>query len=101
MKANLNNIRVIKWYQYDCEGLQKQIYEAKMKRYNQKLEDEAAESAEQVFSTEQSDSIDAVAATDNTSNDVDLDAEVARIMAAFTGAKQDGVDSVFQSMCCN
>lgn len=100
MKTNLNNIKVIKWYQYDAEGLQQQLYEARLKRYNK---DEDYEQAEEPVAQESSQPITNEAYMDagsNTTTDdgVNLDDEVARIMAAFTNAKQNGVDSVFQSL---
>lgn len=99
MKTNLNNIKVIKWYQYDAEGLQQQLYEARLKRYNRDDEDAqeetpVAESSQPITNEAY---MDAGSST-TTDDGVNLDDEVARIMAAFTNAKQNGVDSVFQSL---
>lgn len=70
---------IIKWYEYDATKLYKQV------------EAEDVTDAQATYE-------EPVAETASATGDPDMDAEVARIMAAFSGAKQDGVDSVFASM---
>ena len=73
---------IIKWYEYDASKLVKQVEAETI----EPSVDVTAQVAPQEPVNTQS------------STDPSLDDEVARIMAAFTGAKQDSVDSVFASM---
>ena len=79
---------IIKWYEYDASKL--------IKNYSDTEENTVEEPNNQVVSemavAEESSSGSAG------NDDFNLDDEVARIMAAFTNAKQDGVDSCFANM---
>ena len=85
---------IIKWYEYDATKLV------------QNAESTSAEAGNNVAPAVNDTSVNAVGnapVADNSSSqsatgNAELDAEVARVMAQFTSAKQDGVDSVFAAM---
>lgn len=69
---------IIKWYEYDATKLYR----------NADAEDTAAYADEQPAEEENT----------SVTGDPSMDDEVARIMAAFSGAKQNNVDDVFAAM---
>ncbi len=86
---------IIKWYEYDHSKL----YETA------EAEDVTAEAAEDAGAADEAAAQEEVltdaaedTGTSSGSGDPSLDDEVARIMAAFSGAKQNNVDDVFAMM---
>ena len=85
---------IIKWYEYDATKLYK----------NADSEDVNGEAAaEQAAADTSAAEVEAVTTPPveepaSATGDPSLDDEVARIMAAFSGAKQNSVDDVFASM---
>ena len=82
---------IIKWYEYDASKLVKNYVEP----------DDATAAVAVVDEQPVSEPVMAAAESDSLpprEDDVNIDDEVARIMAAFTNAKQDGVDSCFANI---
>ena len=73
---------VIKWYEYDHSKLYEKVE-------SEDVTDESADEPEVEQAEEEKASL---------TGDSDMDDEVARIMAAFSGAKQNSVDDVFAKM---
>ncbi len=80
---------IIKWYEYDATKL--------VKKADEDTNAASANEPVQAVTSAPTAPEPAPAATSATGN-AELDAEVARVMAQFTSAKQDGVDSVFAAM---
>lgn len=90
---------IIKWYEYDARKLY-QTAEAEDVTDNTEA---PAETAAAVPAVEEegealTDAVEAAGGSDAPLTGSELDDEVARIMAAFSGAKQNGVDDVFAMM---
>ena len=85
---------IIKWYEYDA----RKLYQTA------ESDDATAEAQEQEAGTAKetgevlTDAVEAAGGQDSPLTGSELDDEVARIMAAFSGAKQNGVDDVFAMM---
>lgn len=86
---------IIKWYEYDASKLYQTAEAEDVTEGTDAAEEETApaESAEVL-----TDAVEASGGTDAPLSGSALDDEVARIMAAFSGAKQNGVDDVFAMM---
>lgn len=87
---------IIKWYEYDARKL-----------YQTAESDDVTAEGEAVAQETQvpeetgealTDAVEAAGGSDAPLTGSELDDEVARIMAAFSGAKQNGVDDVFAMM---
>ena len=83
---------VIKWYEYDATKLYRT--EESEDVTGESMPYKEAAPAPEPVQTEQAPQEEAASMT----GDPSLDDEVARIMAAFSGAKQNGVDDVFAAM---
>ena len=74
---------VIKWYEYDATKL-----------YRTEEADDVTEEVEEEAAVPKADD----EKPESVTGDPEMDEEVARIMAAFSGAKQNSVDDVFAAM---
>ena len=86
---------IIKWYEYDASKL----YQTAEAEDVTEGTDVSAQEAPGSEGTEVlTDAVEASGGNDAPLSGSELDDEVARIMAAFSGAKQNGVDDVFAMM---
>lgn len=86
---------IIKWYEYDATKLYRNA------DADDVMPEEGAETTSQMAADAgQGAGVEAAAAenTGSVTGDPSMDDEVARIMAAFSGAKQNSVDDVFAAM---
>lgn len=84
---------IIKWYEYDATKLYKNA-EAEDVTGDPEAEQAAEEYAQAEADVQQTAEDESASMT----GDPSMDDEVARIMAAFSGAKQNSVDDVFAAM---
>lgn len=83
---------IIKWYEYDASKLYKDADAEDV------TEDSTEERVEETVSSETAEAAPEAGDDVSLTGDPSMDDEVARIMAAFSGAKQNSVDDVFAAM---
>lgn len=91
---------IIKWYEYDARKLYQtaESEDVTGDAGGQESSAEAAPAAMEETGEVLTDAVEAAGGSDAPLSGSELDDEVARIMAAFSGAKQNGVDDVFAMM---
>ena len=83
---------IIKWYEYDATKLYKNVDSEDVTEYDTEQNAEVTLEAETTEVTQEEEE------STTLTGDPSMDDEVARIMAAFSGAKQNSVDDVFAAM---
>lgn len=78
---------IIKWYEYDATKL-----------YKTEESEDVTQAPEEPAAVLEAEPEPAANETGSVTGDPSMDDEVARIMAAFSGAKQNSVDDVFAAM---